>query len=172
MDPDLVAGFSQYVEDAAAALLSITDDESAAPRLPGKWSRKEIVGHLIDSAANNQGRFVRAQLQEDLTFAGYDQDAWVRVQRYGGRSWAELVEVWRSYNRQIAAIMRSASSAELSRPRQRHNLDQIAFQTLPDGAAATLGFLMSDYVVHLKHHVSQILEGSSASPPRSTDRPK
>jgi hypothetical protein len=172
MDPEFVAGFSQYVENTAAALLSITDAESAAPRAPGKWSRKEIVGHLIDSAANNQARFVRGQLQDDLTFAGYDQDAGVRVQRYGERSWTELVELWRSYNRQIAAIMRTASSAELSRPRERHNLDQIAFQTVPDGAAATLGFLMSDYVVHLKHLVALFFEGSSASRSRSTDRPR
>jgi hypothetical protein len=93
----------------------------------------------------------------------------VRVQRYRERSWPELVEVWRSYNRQIAAIMRTARSADVTRPRARHNLEDISFQPLPEGAGATLGFLMRDYVVHLKHHVAQIFEGSSASPSHSTD---
>lgn len=155
---DLASALTSIVEAAAARMLTIADDVAGKPRAAGKWSRKEIVGHLIDSAVNNQARFVRAQMQKDLVFDGYDQEAWVRVQRYEQQSWAELVRAWQVYNAQVAAVMRAASQAEIDRPRSPHNLDRIGFKPLPAGADATLGFLMQDYVDHLQHHVAQVLE--------------
>ena len=138
-------------------MLAMSDDRAAHPLAAGKWSRKEIVGHLIDSAVNNQARFVRAQLQDDLVFDGYDQAAWVRVQRYRQREWTELVHLWRAYNEQVSAIVLATPASEMDRPRPRHNLDQIGFQPLPPATGATLGFLMRDYLAHLQHHVRQVL---------------
>ena len=85
MDPTFLAYFRQTVDRATDRLLTFSDIEAATRPAPGKWSRKEIIGHLIDSASNNHGRFVRAQLQDDLIFAGYDQEEWVRAQRYQER---------------------------------------------------------------------------------------
>ena len=65
----------------------------------GSWTKKEILGHLIDSAAINHQRFVRAQFTDDLVFDGYVQDDWVKVQDYQNRDWRELVELWHGYNR-------------------------------------------------------------------------
>lgn len=154
MDAAFVDGFDRIVDDALEQLLAMPDDAASRCPAPGKWSPKEIVGHLIDSAVNNQARFVRAQLQEDLVFPGYDQDAWVRAQRYHERRWHELVDAWRTYNRQVAAIMRATPADVANRPRAKHNLDEIAFQAPP--AVATLDFLMRDYVAHLQHHLRQI----------------
>ena len=108
MDAAFLAEFRRTIDRAAERLGTFCDSEAGRPTAPGKWSKKEIVGHLIDSAANNHGRFVRAQLQEDLVFPGYDQDAWVRVQRYRDRPWSDLVALWRAYNRHIACVMESA----------------------------------------------------------------
>ena len=76
--------YAQRLRDAVAhatpLLLAIEADVSAQPLSPGKWSPREIVGHLIDSAANNHQRFVRGQLHDDLVFLGYAQEDWVRVQ--------------------------------------------------------------------------------------------
>ena len=106
-------------------MLAIADDVAGKPRAAGKWSRKQIVGHLIDSAVSNQARFVRAQMQQDLVFAGYDQEAWVRVQLLSEqRPWVELVHAWQVYNAQVAAIMRNASQADIERARFPHNLDR------------------------------------------------
>ena len=85
--------FRRTVDRAAERLLAVSDADAGRSPAPGKWSKKEIIGHLIDSAANNHGRFVRAQLQEDLIFLGYDQDAWVRLQHYRERSWNDLVRL-------------------------------------------------------------------------------
>jgi len=154
MDAAFVDAFERTVSEAAARLLAIADGAASSRPAPGKWSPKEILGHLIDSAANNQARFVRAQLQDDLVFPGYDQDAWVSAQRYNDRDWHELVDDWHAYNRQIAAIMRATPAEAADRPRARHNLGEIAFQAPP--LVATLDFLMRDYVVHLQHHLGQI----------------
>jgi hypothetical protein len=157
MQNDLGETLTAIVDRGAAGLLAVRDDVASRPRAPGKWSPKEIVGHLIDSAVNNHARFVRAQLQQDLVFPGYDQDAWVRVQRYNERPWPELVHAWRTFNTQIAAVMGATPPGELSRPRAQHNLHEIGFQPLPAGTPATLGFLMRDYVAHLQHHLRQVL---------------
>jgi len=74
-------------------LLEIPEQQSAIARSEDKWSPKEIIGHLIDSASNNHQRFVRAQFTDELIFAGYEQEGWVRVQDYqgrAGRSWYYL----------------------------------------------------------------------------------
>ena len=70
------------IKKATPLLENIGDEPSRQSREPGKWSPREIIGHLIDSASNNHQRFVRALFQDDLVFPGYDQDAWVAAQAY------------------------------------------------------------------------------------------
>jgi hypothetical protein len=156
MDP-VGADLRRTVEHAAEALLRLTEEEAARRPAPGKWSPKEVVGHLIDSASNNHERFVRAQLQDDLVFPGYDQDAWVRVQRYQDAPWPLLVALWRDFNRHLAHVVEAAPEAERRRPRRPHSLDRIAWAPVPPDAPATLDALMRDYVDHLRHHLRQVL---------------
>jgi hypothetical protein len=157
MDRQFIADFRHTVDSAASRLLIYSDEEASRAPASGKWCRKEILGHLIDSAANNHVRFVRAQASDDLVFDGYDQDAWVRLQRYQERDWADLVTLWQAYNHHVASVMNAADAAALTRPRARHSLERIAFETLPADQPATLEYLMRDYVVHLKHHLRQAL---------------
>jgi hypothetical protein len=157
MDPAFLADFRHTIDRSAERLLALSDAQAAARSAPGKWSPKEIVGHLIDSASNNHGRFVRAQLQDDMTFDGYEQDDWVRVQTYQERSWADLVLLWQAFNHHIAHVMEAAGAEALAKPRARHNLDALAWQPLHSEQPATLEYFMRDYVGHLKHHLRQAL---------------
>jgi hypothetical protein len=157
MQREWIDRLAHAVDEGAARLLRLSNEAAATKPAPDKWSPKEIVGHLIDSAVNNQARFVRAQMQDDLVFQGYDQDEWVRVQHYQDQSWSELVHAWHTYNQQVAAIMRLAPARELDRVRPHHNLHEIGFNPLPPNEAPTLAFLMRDYVAHLEHHLRQIL---------------
>ncbi|MEK9501397.1 DinB family protein [Gemmatimonadota bacterium DH-20] len=124
---------------------------------PGKWCPAEILGHLIDSASNNHDRFVRAQSQESLVFPGYDQVRWVEVQRYAEAPWDDLVAAWSAINRHLAWVMAAVPEAVRERPRADHNLDSIAWKTVPSDEPSSLGYFMADYVGHLEHHLKQIL---------------
>jgi hypothetical protein len=153
---DLLEDFVRTVEGASARLLSLTDEESRAPLAEGKWSAKEVVGHLVDSAANNHQRFVRAQLKEDLVFQGYAQEDWVRVQGYQAEPWPQLVNLWKFYNLHLAHVCARAPEAERLRPRREHNLHEIGWAPVSREEPGTLEHLMRDYVGHLKNHLSQI----------------
>src|ERR1051326_107422 len=72
--------------------------ESRQKSGPDVWAQIEILGHLVDSAANNHQRFVRSQFSDDLVYQGYEQNQWVSSQKYADESWPELIQLWSSYN--------------------------------------------------------------------------
>jgi len=82
------------VNDAQGLLQPLSDNETSAHPRPGKWSKKEILGHLVDSATNNHQRFVRAALYGPLTFPGYEQDALAKLQRFNDVEWTLLLGLW------------------------------------------------------------------------------
>jgi hypothetical protein len=135
--------FSAALQLAAEQLPGLPD--TAARGVEGRWSRKEILGHLIDSAANNHQRFVRGQLTRDLSTPGYEQEKWVDAQRYQDREWKDLVELWLAYNRHLLHVMSNTAKEHLDATIRIANYDP-----------ATLEFVMTDYVSHLKHHLKQI----------------
>src|SRR5262245_2568653 len=138
--PGYVEELRLVVEHATPALLGLSDDASARPRAPGKWSPREVIGHLIDSASNNHQRFVRAQFQDDLVFAGYDQDAWVRLQQYQNAPWPELVALWRAFNLHLAHVMAVLPESYRLRVHHRHNLHELAWQPVPREQPTTLDY--------------------------------
>jgi hypothetical protein len=154
---DALKEFRRTIEEAAARMLSITEDEARAPRAAGKWSAKEILGHLIDSASNNHQRFVRAQFTEGLVFPGYEQEVWVRAQRYDREPWPLVVNLWKFYNLHLAHVMEHVPEAVRRASRDEHNLHRIGWVTIDAGEPATLEYLMLDYIGHLKNHLRQIL---------------
>lgn len=125
--------------------------------MAGKWSPREIIGHLIDSASNNHQRFVRAQFTDDLVFAGYEQEGWVRVQGYQEEDWSGLLELWKLYNKHIHRVMSLVPEDTRTKPRYKHNLHQIASDKLSENEPVTLEWFMRDYVDHMKKHLAQIL---------------
>jgi hypothetical protein len=148
--------FRQTIESANERLAKISESESEKPRSEDHWSAKQIIGHLIDSAANNHARFIVAQLKDDLVFPGYAQDGWVRTNHYQQRPWPELIELWRAYNLHLHHVMTHADREKLNTPCTLHTLQEIAFKTVPQAEPVTLEYLMKDYVDHLKHHLAQI----------------
>jgi hypothetical protein len=150
------AELRRAVEEGLPALRALSETQSAIPRAPGKWSPREILGHLIDSASNNHQRFVRGPSQDDLVFSGYSQEDWVRNQNYREAPWAELLELWRLYNMHLARVMDAVPEQARRRETRRHNYPAIAFRKVPEGEPATLEYLMRDYVAHLRHHLAQI----------------
>jgi hypothetical protein len=157
---DWLDDFRQTIDSASARLMKIDEAQSERPRAEDHWSSKQIIGHLIDSAANNHARFIIGQLKDDLVFPGYDQNGWVRTNHYQQRAWSDLVQLWRSYNLHLHHLMTHADRAKLSTPCTLHTLQEIAFKTVPKAEPVTLEYLMKDYVDHMKHHLAQILSDS------------
>src|SRR6267143_1674947 len=122
---DFLDDFRATIDVASKQLLEISAEKSQVPRAQGKWTPIEIIGHLIDSASNNHQRFVRSQFSDDLIFAGYEQEGWVRVQNYQSESWPELVQLWRLYNQHILHLMSLVPEETRRRLRHKHNLHQI-----------------------------------------------
>lgn len=136
-------------------LLMVDDNDAAVKPAPNKWSAKEILGHLIDSASNNHGRFVRAQHEEEFQILGYQQNEWVNIQGYQDQEWQDLLIMWRQFNLLLSNLMFNTP------PSVREQKLSIPDSFLPSGPdlkeePGTLGYLMEDYVVHLKKHLGQI----------------
>lgn len=147
------------IEKAKPALIEITDEAAAIKPDPSKWSKKEIIGHLIDSASNNHQRFVRALWQENLIFQGYQQDGWVEAQGYNEANWADLIDLWYGFNFHLARYFDRIPASIRDKEYLEHCFDQIAFRSIPKSQSATLGYFMNDYIDHLEHHLTQIFGG-------------
>jgi hypothetical protein len=141
---DLSDRFRSTLERATGRLARIGETESMVPVPPGTWSRKQILGHLIDSAANNHQRFVRAQIEPRLGFPGYAQNQWVSTQNYQKESWGYLVAPWAGYNRHLLHVM-----AQIP-------VERLTNTVVGEDEPVTLEFLVKDYVGHLEHHLEQI----------------
>jgi hypothetical protein len=157
---DWLADFRTTIESATEQLLAMPEEQALVRKSEGKWSSKQIVGHLIDSAANNHQRFVRAQFTDDLVFPGYEQEAWVEAQRYNDEPWTQLVQLWRLYNLHLWHVMSAIPEAVRTRSRRSHTLDRVAWQTVAESEPATLEYFMRDYVAHLQHHLDQVFAAS------------
>ena len=156
-EPAYARRLRHVLDSAEPKLRAIPDEASSRRPAPGKWSPREIIGHLVDSASNNHQRFVRATWQEDLVFPGYAQDDWVALQDYQNASWGELLTLWASFNRHMARLMSAIPESVRTRKRTSHNLDQLAWQPVPASQPVTLDYFMDDYVGHLEHHLRQVL---------------
>ncbi len=140
----------ETIEKALPLLRQISGAAASAKPRPEKWSKKEILGHLIDSASNNQHKFVRAmQADGHMEFVGYAQNFWVEAQGYNTANWLEIIALWEYFNRHLAHLIQNTPTEKLE------NTISI------DGSKPfTLGFIMADYGEHSKHHLNQILPES------------
>ena len=112
---------------------------------PGSWSRKEELGHLIDSATNNHIRFVLATIDGEFRGLGYAQDQWVEAHGYREMSWQGLVELWYQYNCLLAHLIERIPGEHLD------NRCVIGWDV------STLGFIIEDYLLHMQHHIDHVL---------------
>ena len=138
--------FESLVSMALPLLHSISESESSTRPAPDKWSKKEILGHLIDSASNNHQRFVRAQLSSEIRLPEYEQDRWVRAQSYQTESWENIVELWKTFNLHLLHVVVKIPVDKI---------DSLCF--IGEDEPVTLELLFSGYVKHMKHHLQQIL---------------
>jgi hypothetical protein len=155
--PAYAGRLADALRRATPALLALDDQATTRRPAPGKWSPREIIGHLVDSASNNHQRCVRMRERDDRVVEGDDQDAGVSAQRSQEAPWVALVVLGSSYNRHLARLMAATPAVDRERARTQHNLHQRAYRRVPADRAVTLDYFMNDYVDHLEHHLAQVL---------------
>ena len=128
--------------DSLPARLDAMPDHAVSAKLKGKWSVKEELGHLLDSAANNHQRIVRAQLEDNPALPQYDGDQWVALHAYQTRDWHELASLWKALNWQLLAAAEAVPDKAWSRT-----------CTLGGSEPLTLQFVFEDYLKHMRHHL-------------------
>jgi len=133
-------GFRRAVGDFKTLLRGVPQELTAVNLAEDKWSLREILGHLVDSASNNHQRFVRLQEVERLQFPGYQAERWIEIQRPNGLPWPTLVSLWESYNDLLLHL------AATVRPECLGN----AWESTQ--GPRTLEWLIADYYRHLGEH--------------------
>ena len=134
-----------------SSLLAVPQALADVPWRKGGWTRKEIVGHLLDSAANNRQRFVRGAIDGEYAGPKYAQEAWVAAHGYASQSWDILLSWWIVEHEILAAVVDCVPEGRLE-----------ARCVVGDDAPVTLRFLIEDYVSHQRWHLSQIVNGATA----------
>jgi hypothetical protein len=129
------------LRDAMPWLVTVSEAEASVPEREGKWSAKQVIGHLIDSAVNNLGRIVRMQIEANPSLRGYEQMEWVSLQHYAEREWSQVLALWFALNEHVAWTIEHVEKARLEN------------QGVIEGEPLTLGFLIADYVAHMEHHL-------------------
>lgn len=124
----------------------ISEEEWSYKATPEKWSKKEILGHLCDSAFTNIRRFVVTQYKENENIV-YDQNAWVKAQNYQNIPTTDLINLWKALNYQVVQIVENIPDEALKR---------ICDTTKTEPQKFTLEFIINDYVDHLQHHLKSI----------------
>jgi hypothetical protein len=145
MTAQIAEQLRNIVRTAEPALRALTEAQVSSRPASDRWTIKEVLGHLIDSAANNHQRFVRAQFTDSFVFPKYAQNEWVGAQHYNDSAWGELLDLWSAYNRHLAHVMKHVAPQAFDVP-----------CTIGDYVPVTLQFLMEDYLVHLRHHLTKI----------------
>jgi hypothetical protein len=142
-----VQELTSIIKEYTQKISAIPDHEFSAKPNPLKWSKQEVLGHLIDSAQNNLRRFICGQYEPNPSKIVYDQDFWVASNGYQNMAKEDVIQLWRLINQRIAAVltnMPSENYGKLSETSALHSLEWLA----------------ADYVKHMKHHLNQIIAGS------------
>jgi hypothetical protein len=146
MAQDLSTFLAETIERELPSLRTLTEERASMARAPGKWSAKEELGHLIDSAANNHIRFVRGAIEAEFRGPGYSQNDWVRLHGYSNMQWETIINLWFQYNALLVGLVDRI-------PEDR--LEALCF--IGTSPAVTLRFVVEDYILHMQHHIDQLL---------------
>jgi hypothetical protein len=145
MADDLAQWFRAELDDIHGVLTALPAKLADVPWREGGWTRKQIVGHLLDSATNNRQRFVRAGAEDGHSGPQYGQDAWVAAHGYAEQPWATLLAWWETEHEILMAVVDRVPADRLE-----------ANYKVGDDAPVTLRFLIEDYIAHQRWHLKQL----------------
>lgn len=151
MVKQVAAELRLIVNTYSTTFTALQEEDFSAKKNDATWSKKEVVGHLIDSAQNNLRRFIVGQYEANPTHIVYDQDFWVKANNYQNMTSMDVIVLWMLANFRIAEVLENMPEAKYSK---QCNTGKDTPQLY------TLEWLAQDYVKHMKHHINQVIPGS------------
>ena len=148
MGQQLACELTQLLVGARDGLLALLESDVDAPRGDGAWTKRQILGHLIDSTAANHQRFVRAQFTDELRFPPYDAPGWVVVERYEVANWPLLVDLFVAYASFLAHVLSVMPDDQLATP--------CWVDWYGDPQPIPLSQVASEYLDHVRRHLGQL----------------
>lgn len=133
------------VHESISKFENISEEDWQLRKNPRKWNKKEILGHLIDSAANNHQRFVRTQFEESPIIV-YNQNSWVESQFYNNADLQNMIKLWEYFNIHLAYLISSIPKEKLDLKCDIRKNEHV-----------TLEWIITDYLEHMEHHINQII---------------
>jgi hypothetical protein len=140
---NVIEGLQKIMDKIPSKILEYSKEEINHKPVPEKWSKKEILGHLCDSAFNNLQRLVRVQYEEKPWIV-YNQDEWVKNQNYQRMEIKQVIDLWLTLHKQLIQVIRNFPEKHLE-------------SVLDVGEEVTAKFIITDYLDHQNHHIKQIL---------------
>ena len=148
---DAMRRLDSYIGSLQNRINKFSSQEMLRKPAPGKWSKKEILGHLIDSAINNLKRFTEIQfLPQPYSVIAYRQNELVIINDYQNLPLDHLLDLWQALNRQIVFVVKNIAAEKLN-----YAVDP----QYENKEMKTFGWIICDYVAHMEHHFRQIFPG-------------
>ena len=147
----MIQELQEIIDLFSQKISAIPEAEFSAKHAPNKWSKKEVLGHLTDSAQNNLRRFICGQYDTTPPKIVYEQDFWVKANDYQAKRSSDVILLWRLVNEQICSVLRTMPAA---------NYSQSCDTGKQEEQLHSLQWMAEDYVKHMKHHLNQIIPGS------------
>jgi hypothetical protein len=112
---DLIATLERQGEETARLLSGISDEHAGHRYAPGKWSIREVVGHLTDAERIFAYRALRFGRADATPLPGFDENSYTPAGEFEQRSLGELIDDFRAARASTVALFRGLPEAAMTR---------------------------------------------------------
>jgi len=154
MIKDCINHINICIDNTEKKISKMSEEELSKKNVFSKWSRKEILGHLVDWAAISHSRFIRAQIdQPPFELRKYEQNKWVDIQHYNNLPTEDIFKLWKAYNKHLIHVISIIPKEKLSTSINIVIDRPMMIKAKISSKAFTLNWLINDYVYHLESHL-------------------
>ena len=114
-DGDVLDLLARQIDDTAALVGGLTEVQAAYRYAPGKWSIKEIVGHVADAERVFSYRALRIARNDQTPLPSFDENAWMPFGNFEARPLADVLGELRAVRQSTLALYRSFTPEAIAR---------------------------------------------------------
>jgi len=112
---DLLEILQQQRREMTRLLSPFSDQQAEFRYGPGKWSIKEVVGHISDAERIFAYRLLRIARRDKTPLASFDQDSYIEAGNFSARKLPDLLQEYTVIREATIILIRSLDDAAWSR---------------------------------------------------------